>query len=143
MAGLLVAFLGVFLGQLLHSHYPDVIASMIIGLILAVVAIFLIYESKSLLIGESADAEIIAAVQKTVQEHPAVIEARRPLTMQLSPAEVFLALDVQFKPEIPASELVSVVDELEEQIHQKHTNVGQIFIEIRKLKEGEEKDDHK
>src|SRR5512138_4014268 len=55
LAGLLVAFFGVFLGQLLHSHYPDVIASIIVGLILAVVAVYLAYESKSLLIGETAD----------------------------------------------------------------------------------------
>src|ERR1041384_2090966 len=33
VAGLVVAFLGVFLGQQLHSHIPDVIASIIIGLI--------------------------------------------------------------------------------------------------------------
>src|SRR5512138_779349 len=57
VAGVFVAFVGVFLSQRLHSHYPDVIASMVIGLILAVVAAYLVYESKSLLIGEAADPE--------------------------------------------------------------------------------------
>jgi divalent metal cation (Fe/Co/Zn/Cd) transporter len=58
LAGLLVAFLGVFLEQVFHTHYPDVIASIVIGLILAVVSIYLVYESKSLLIGESADSDL-------------------------------------------------------------------------------------
>jgi divalent metal cation (Fe/Co/Zn/Cd) transporter len=89
------------------------------------------------LIGEAADAETVAAVQKLVQEHPAVIQARRPVTMHLSPKEVFLALDVQFNPDLPASEIVKVIDELEQKIHQEHNSVGQIFIEVERLKESE------
>lgn len=135
LAGLLVAFLGVFLGQILHSYYPDVIASILIGIILAIVAAFLTYESKSLLIGETADTEVIKHVRALVEEHPAVEKVRRPLTVHLSPDNVFLALDVQFKPNIQAAELVKVIDELEKKIHQAESEVGQIFIEIERLKE--------
>ncbi len=135
LAGLLVAFLGVFLGQLLHSHYPDVIASIVVGLILAVVAVYLAYESKSLLIGETADPEVVNHVQELVQSHPAVVKAKRPLTVQLSPNEVFLALEVQFKPHLQADELTRIIDELEDKIHQEHKDIGQIFIEMERLKE--------
>ncbi len=135
LAGLVVAFLGVFLGQVLHSSYPDVIASITIGIILAIVATFLTYESKSLLIGETADTEVIKHVRTLVEEHPAVEKVRRPLTVHLSPDNVFLALDVQFKPNIQAAELVKVIDELEKKIHQAESEVGQIFIEIERLKE--------
>jgi len=142
LAGLLVAFVGVFLAELLHTHYPDVIASIIIGLILATVSIYLVYESKSLLIGESADFEVVTHVQDLVQNHPAVAKAQRPLTIHLSPKEVFLALDVQFKPDLRASELIGIVDELERKIHQEHPNVGHIFIEIERLKRSDNKQDH-
>lgn len=135
LAGLLVAFLGIFLGERLQSHYPDAIASLLIGLILAIVASFLAYESKSLLIGETADLELVTNVQKLVQKHPAVEKARRPLSLQLSPEEIFLAIEVQFKPRLPASELVTVIDELEKRIHHEYASVGQIFIEIQGLKE--------
>jgi cation diffusion facilitator family transporter len=142
LAGLLVAFLGVFFGQQFHSHYPDVIASILIGLILAVVSIYLVYESKSLLIGESADSDLVTHVHELVQSYPAVAKARRPLTMQLSPKEIFLALDVQFKPDLHASELIGIVDELEKEIHEQHPEVGHIFIEIERLKEPKSKLDH-
>ena len=135
LAGLLVAFFGIFLGEQFQSHYPDAIASLLIGVILAVVASFLAYESKSLLIGETADLEVVTSIQKLVQKHPDVEKAKRPLSIQLSPEEIFLALDVQFKPKLSASELVSIVDELEEKIHQEYSSVGQIFIEIQGLKE--------
>jgi cation diffusion facilitator family transporter len=134
VAGLFVAFLGVFLGQQLHSRLPDVIASILVGLILAVIAFYLIYESKSLLIGEAADPEIIARVQKMVHNHPAVEKVQVPLTVQLSPEEVFLALDVQFKPDLQAAELVKVIDELEAEIHQEQQSIGKIFIEVERLK---------
>ena len=142
LAGLLVAFLGVFLGQQLHSHYPDVIASIMVGLILATVAIYLAYESKSLLMGESADDEIVTAVQKTLLDHPDIIRARRPLSMQLSPREVFLVLEVQFKPNLPASELVKIIDELKKEIHQEHASIGQIYIETGRMKEEEDGRNH-
>ena len=134
LAGLLVAFFGIFLGEQFQSHYPDAIASLLIGLILAVVASFLAYESKSLLIGETADREVVTRIQKLVQKHPAVEKARPPLSIQLSPEEIFLALDIQFKPKLSASELVSIIDELEKKIHQEDSSVGQIFIEIQGLK---------
>ncbi len=140
IAGVVVAFFGVFLERQLHSHLPDVIASIIIGLILAAVAVFLAYESKSLLIGETADRHLVESVQKLVAEHPAVAEVRRPLSMQLSPKNVFLCLDVQFKPDLRSHDLVRIVDELERRIHQAHPAVGQIFIEIERLKQHEEKE---
>ena len=142
LAGLFVAFLGVFVGQQFHSHYPDVIASMIVGLILAIIAVYLIYESKSLLIGEAADAEIIARVQKMVHNHPAVEKVQVPLTVQLSPKEIFLAVDVQFKPDLQATELVQVIDELEEKIRQEQQSVGKIFIEVERVKGSDGKRDH-
>jgi cation diffusion facilitator family transporter len=142
LAGLLVAFLGVFLGAQFHSHYPDAIASIVIGLILAVVAIYLIYQSKSLLVGETADLELVSDVERLVQTHPAVEKAARPMSVQLSPEEVFLALDIQFKPDLPASELIKVVDELESKIHQQHPSVGRIFIETERLKQTDHKRNH-
>ncbi len=143
LAGLLVAFLGVFLGEQWQSHYPDAIASMVIGLILAVVALFLAYESKSLLVGETADLELLSSVEKLVQEHPAVENVHRPLSVQLSPDEVFLAIDVQFKPDLSSSKLLSVIDELEKRIHKEHESVGQIFIEMDRLKEAKTQQIHK
>lgn len=134
LAGLLVAFFGVLLGDLLHSPYPDVIASILVGVILAIVAIYLAYESKSLLIGESADREFVKDIKRIVQNHPAVTNTGQPLTVHLSPNEVFLALDAQFKPDLPASELVKAINEIEKRIREKHTSVGQIFIEVQGLK---------
>ena len=55
LAGLVVAFVGIFLAHQLENPYIDGTASIVIGSILCVVAVWLAWESKGLLVGESAD----------------------------------------------------------------------------------------
>ena len=130
LAGLIVAFFGVFLGQQLDSHYPDAIASIIIGLILAAVAIFLAYEGESLLVGETASRKTVKGIRREVLSHPAVEDMRRPLTMHFGPDEILLNLDVQFDVDLQAAELVKVIDELETNIRDKYPGINRIFIEV-------------
>jgi len=134
LGGLMVAFLGVFLGHQIDSRYPDGIASILIGLILAAVAIFLAYESKSLLVGETADLKTVEEIRSLVLSHPNVEQLRRPMTMHFGPNEILLSLDVQFQADLRAAELVGVIDELEMQIHEQHPSIRQIFIEVEGLK---------
>jgi divalent metal cation (Fe/Co/Zn/Cd) transporter len=67
------------------SSYPDGIASILIGLIMATVAILLASESKMLLAGESADAESVRSIRALVESDPAVAHAGPPLTIHLGP----------------------------------------------------------
>src|SRR4051812_7305398 len=62
MAGIALAFLGVFLGHLLNNPYLDGAASVGIGLVMAGVAVVLLVESKGLLIGERADADVVECI---------------------------------------------------------------------------------
>ena len=66
--GIFFAFAGILLSQLSHNPLPDVIASILIGVVLAAVAAWLAYESRSLLIGETADREVVRDVQRLVRD---------------------------------------------------------------------------
>ncbi len=135
VAGILIAFAGVFLSQALHSSIPDVIASILVGLVLAAVAIYLSYESHSLLIGESADRELVNAVQQLVLDDPAVEKVAPPLTVHLGPSDIVLCIDVRFRPELQAADVSRVIDDLEQKIRRQQPSVGPIFIELNSLKE--------
>jgi cation diffusion facilitator family transporter len=63
MAGILVAAIGLGISQMTGDPRFDGIASIAIGLLLGVVAIFLAREAKGLLIGEAADPELIAGIR--------------------------------------------------------------------------------
>jgi cation diffusion facilitator family transporter len=134
LTGLVVAFLGIFIGHQLNSHYPDAIASIIIGFILAAIAVFLAYESKSLLVGETAERKTVEGIRTLVLEHESVEQLRRPLTMHFGPHEILLSLDVQFKSKLRTSEIVKAIDEIETKIHSQYPDIQQIFIEVEGLK---------
>jgi cation diffusion facilitator family transporter len=133
MLGLLVAFLGVYLGQRLHNPYLDGAASIVIGVILGAVAVVLARESKGLLVGESADPEVLASIRALAEADPAVERVGPPLTMHLGPHEVLLNLDIQFRKGLSAAEVEAAVDRLEKAIRAKHPEVKRIFIEAESL----------
>jgi cation diffusion facilitator family transporter len=135
MLGLVVAFLGIFLGHQLNNPYLDGVASIIIGAILAVVAGFLAYESKGLLIGEGVDPAVLSSIRALVTDDTAVKGIKKSLTMHFGPSEVLLTLDVRFKKQLTAEGVAEAVDRLEKKIRDRHPEIKYIFIEAKSLYE--------
>jgi cation diffusion facilitator family transporter len=129
LLGLLIAFLGILLGQLLGIPSLDGLASILIGLILAAVAVVLAYESRGLLLGESADPKTVASIRALAEADSAVERVRHPLTMHFGPEQVLLNLDVQFRRGLSAPELEPAVDRLEAAIRARHPQIKHIFLE--------------
>jgi cation diffusion facilitator family transporter len=138
LAGILVAGLGIFLSHRLENPYLDGIASLIIGLILSSMAIFLASESKGLLIGESADREAIMDIRHIVETDPAVCQLRKPLTMHFGPEEVLLNMDIEFQQQLTFTELASAIDRIEAKIQNVHPEMKSIFLEVENFKEREQ-----
>src|SRR5215813_8251398 len=142
MLGLLVAFIGIFLGHQLNNPYLDGIASITIGIILGVVAAFLAYESKGLLIGESVSPEILASIRSIARVDAAVEDVRKIMTMHFGPNDVLLALEIQFKKQLRSGEIAEAVTRLEDGIQSAHPEIKNIFIEAKSLKESSETSVH-
>jgi len=129
LTGLLVAFLGIFLGHRLNNPYLDGAAAVIIGLMLCFVALVLVRESKGLLLGESADPDAVAGIRKLIADDPAVRRVIHVLTMHFGPQDVLVNLEIQFQDKISAQELVAGVDRLEAAIKLQYPHMKRIFIE--------------
>ncbi len=133
MVGLVVAALGVYLGHQFNNPYFDGIASIIIGVLLTVVAVFLVVESKALLVGEGADPELVNSIHQLVETDEAVNSLAPPMTMHFGPHEILLALDVDFKDELGVGEAEVAINRLEQKIREMHPEVKRIFIEAHSL----------
>lgn len=133
LLGIGVAFLGVFLGHLLHNPYLDGAASIVIGLILALVAILLVFESKALLVGESAAPETVESIRMLAESDAAVKGVIRVLTMHMGPEEVLLNVELQFDPQLSTTALAQAVERIEQRIRQHHQDIKHIFIEVKSL----------
>ena len=134
LAGLVIALVGIWLGHHYQNPTFDGAASVAIGVVLAVVAVFLALESRALLIGESTDPETVRAIQRLAEADPDVVRSGRPLTMHLGPNEVLLNLNLRFRPDMRAGEIPAVVDRLEQAIRAAHPEMTQIFIEAKALR---------
>ena len=130
LLGILVAAGGVFLSHRLRAPWIDGSASIVIGLILAGVALMLVYESRALIVGETADPGLVRDVHAIAENDPAVLRARPPLTMQMSPDEVLINMDVEFHRHLSPGELISAIDRIETEIRERHPSVRRIFLEV-------------
>lgn len=129
VTGILLAFSGILLGQLLNNVYLDGIASILIGLLLTLVAIFLVRESRSLLMGENADAAEIAQIVALVEGEETTIRVAGSQSMYLAPEEVILQLRIAFKPDVTNRETVAVISRLRETVQQRFPHFRHVFIE--------------
>lgn len=129
LVGLVIALGGVYFGHLLNNPYFDGGASLAIGVLLIGMAIFMLKETRGLLVGEGIDAPTRASLQALAKADPAVQSIKPPLSMYLGPAEAFLALDVRFQQDLTAQQVEDAVGRLEKAIRAKHPEFKRIFVE--------------
>lgn len=135
MLGLIVAFVGVFLGHTLGIPELDGLASVVIGVILCGVASFLAYESKGLLIGEGLDPQTRADITKFVEADPDVERLVRALSLHFGPTDVLLTLEIAFRPGLSAAEAAGAIDRLDKAIRAEHPEVKHLFVEAQAIAE--------
>ena len=129
LLGLITALAGVGLSQLLDMPVFDGMASVVVGLILAGTAIFLAYESQSLLTGEAASHETRIGINRIARAQPGVVSLNQALTMHFGPNEVLVAISLDFDDHLPAGEVERTVTRIEREIKTAYPDVTRVFVE--------------
>ncbi len=129
LLGLVVAFLGIYLGHMFNNPALDGVASIVIGLILTSVSMLLARESRSLLMGESADKKILDSVIKIAEAEPVVVKVDPPLSMYLAPEEIVLVLITEFEKTSTTIEVTDAMERIRKTIKQIHPSIKQLFIQ--------------
>ncbi len=130
MLGLIVAFAGLLGAQYLQLPWLDGAASIAIGVILAATAALLAYETKSLLVGESAAPETVEAITKIVETTETVHKLNEIRTLHRGPKDVLLALSIDFQDDLMVGKVEETIFELEIEIKKKFPLVRRVFIEV-------------
>jgi divalent metal cation (Fe/Co/Zn/Cd) transporter len=129
MLGLLVAFCGIAISQWTGLFFFDGAASVIIGMILIGTAIWLAYETKGLLIGESANRYVIDGIRSILKAHASTEYVNEVLTMHMGPDFVLANISVDFQDHLTAEEIEVAVAEMDMRIKKKYPQIKRIFIE--------------
>jgi len=132
MLGLLVAFAGVALSQYTGILVFDSLASIVIGLILIGTAIWLAYETKGLLIGESANRSTIKEIRDILETTDGIEHVNEILTMHMGPDFILANISVDFLDDKTADQIETTVAQIDTTIKQKNPQIKRIFIEAEK-----------
>lgn len=129
MLGLIVAFVGIWLGQVLDLPVLDAVASIVIGCILALTAALLAYESKGLLIGESVKLEVEQGLRRIVDAQTGIKAINEMLTMHLGPRDVLLNLSLDFTDALSSGDVEKSISQMEMEIKKQFPEISRVFIE--------------
>ncbi len=129
MLGLVIAFLGIVTSQLSGNPTFDGIASILIGCILGGTAVWLAYETKGLLIGESAQPEIVEAIKKHAKRHKIVNHVNEILTMHMGPDFILVNLSLDFTDNATAQEVEKTIADIDRHLKKRFPKIKRIFIE--------------
>jgi len=109
--------------------YWDGVASILIGLVLAIVAFVLARSSRGLLLGEAASAKTVEAIKKAMETHPNVERVVELLTMHLAPKQILINSHIKLKRGLVLEEVERTIEEVETLIKKAEPKVEMIFLE--------------
>jgi cation diffusion facilitator family transporter len=129
LLGLLFALLGVGLTLITRNGLFDVVGTAAIGVLLIAVAITLAYETKSLLLGESASADAVHRIEEAIAATAGVERLIHMKTLHMGPEEILVAAKIAVPAAGSAAEVAEVIDAAERAIRQAEPMVTSLYLE--------------
>jgi cation diffusion facilitator family transporter len=149
LLGIVIAAIGIYLTD--HQVGPafrpgeapgaywDGLASMMIGLVLAVVAFVLARSSRGLLLGEAATPKTVERIRHAILEHPNVVEVVELLTMHLAPKQILINAHINLRDRLKTDEIEKTIEEIEGCIKRAEPKVDMIFLETARESQTDER----
>ena len=129
LLGLGFAFLGVLLSVLTGSGVWDGAGSVAVGALLVCAAFIVGYETKSLLIGEAASAEVSTAIVAALEDGPEGFRVIHLRTSHVGPDSLLVAAKVAVPASLPAADLVARIDAAERRVRDAVPIAETIYLE--------------
>ena len=133
LVGIVIAGVGIYLTDIQFGPekgaYWDGIASIAIGVVLAIVAFALARTSRALLLGEAANEKVVEAIRQAINSHPGVNKTIELLTMHLAPKQILVNAHVNLKDDLTNEQIVKAISEIEAKIKEAEPKVDMIFLE--------------
>jgi cation diffusion facilitator family transporter len=134
LTGLVIALVGIAAAHLGGFAEADGIASILIGVLLGAVAMFMSREIKSLIVGEAASTDVQAGLAAIIGGDMGTGKPIRAIndirTMHLGPEDVLVTASVDFQDYVTAKTVEEVTARLQKAITSKYPQVKNLFIEV-------------
>ncbi|WP_294290114.1 cation diffusion facilitator family transporter [uncultured Sphingomonas sp.] len=128
LIGLAFAGIGIWASHAYGDPRIDGVASIAIGLVLAAVAILLAREAKGLLIGEAADAQLVAKIRDHVARHHGIVSVNHVRTIHTSPDAIFVAVSADFDDTLTMGDGETLIETIETELKAALPQLTSIYI---------------
>lgn len=128
LLGLVLAFVFLSMAGLTGNVVFDALGSMCIGAILVVISVLLSLRVRALLVGQSADPEVRAAIDEFLASEPAIETVFNSITIQFGP-DTMLATKIKLRPGITMDEAVAAINSLEARLKARIPELKWCFVE--------------
>ncbi|MCZ6657815.1 MAG: cation diffusion facilitator family transporter [Gammaproteobacteria bacterium] len=129
LLGLVIAICGLLLYQITGLPQFDAAASIVIGVVLAATAWWLAYESKGLLIGESAHPRLVQKIREIVGAHQHILHINELATLHMGPTRIIVTLSVDFVDGIDSATVENTVTRLNRAVKALDDSIHRVFVE--------------
>jgi cation diffusion facilitator family transporter len=126
LLGLVFALVAILVAVLTGDPIWDAIGTLAIGVLLIVVAVFVAIEVKAMLIGQSADPNVNAALKRFIEQRPEVARVFSLITLQLG-NDLMVAVKAQLNHSSTAKE--DAINVIERELKQQFPQVKWSFFE--------------
>jgi divalent metal cation (Fe/Co/Zn/Cd) transporter len=129
LAGIAIAAAGIALHQITAAAFWDPAASIVIGLLLIAVAIWMARDVGGLLVGAAAHPDERAAIERVLEGHPDIVEVRELLTMALGPNALLVAARVDLDDAASAADVERAATALDAAVREEVPDVTEVFLD--------------
>jgi cation diffusion facilitator family transporter len=129
LAGIVIAAVGIGLDQVTGSSWFDPAASVVIGLMLVSVAIWMARDTGHLLVGAAALPEERDQMERVIEAHEAVVEVKELLTMALGPNALLVAARVDLEDGMDGGRIERASAEIDEALREAVPDVTEVFLD--------------
>lgn len=128
LAGLACALVALVLAMVTGDARFDAAGSIAIGVLLVVVAVAVAVRIKSLLIGRSADPEVMAEIERAIAGDDAIRSVFNIISLQFGP-QLMLAAKLRFADGLSIGDAARRINALEARLKRRFPEIGWCFIE--------------
>jgi cation diffusion facilitator family transporter len=128
LGGLACALVFIAVAMITGNPMWDAVGSICIGVLLVLVAILVGVEVKALLIGQSAEPQVLARLRAHIEAQPEVAQVYSLITQQLG-SEIMVAVKARMQPVASDVALISAINAVEARTRAEFAQVRWMFFE--------------
>ena len=113
-----------------YAHYPDAIASLLIGMMLLSLAIILLINNVNFLTGQAAEPQVEEIIRDVANNIHGIGEVHELKTMDMGASGLIVNMNIEVNPDIQVKDADDIADLLERKIRKHVSNVSHVNIEI-------------